>query len=426
MFEHRGFTFSSSEGPIAGAAELRALSEALGLGAIPLPEMVFARNCVSVAHAASGARLRFSAEGAARAWHARQLRALGPAVDATRFDWSYATDYDGDTEGPGGGAAHGGASGGCDAAGAAEPRGGPSALPAARAAATPLRLPLARLQQRGAILFFAAAPLLGSDLSDRGFAECTVKLRVMEDCFLVLLRCFVRLDRASVWLRDVRLCHVFGETDEAGGPLLLRDVQLREAALPSAPPLTSLLGGELGAADGDGGDGGGEARDVLLPGPPPSFFASGGAAAAVTAAASPSPPALLMPAAASPPSAAADAAASPAPAAPCASSPPTSPPKIHPLVLESMRARAARAGMAVAEDGTLLTSPGGPPAAAPRGGGLPADLVAARFLLRDVGAVPPPPPQPVALGRGLRLDCTADDVYDAVPPAFEDTVRLEF
>jgi type 2A phosphatase activator TIP41 len=387
-FEYRGFKFSSEEGSIAGASELRALSERLGLGAIPLPEMVFARSCIAVAHAASGARLSFSAEGAARAWHARQLRALGRAVDATRFDWSYATDYDGDAE----------VVGSSDSGGAA-----------ARAEPTQLRLPLARLQQRGAILFFAAAPLLGSDLSDRGTAECVVKLRVMEDCFLVLLRCFVRLDRASVWLRDVRFSHVFGEADDAGDPLVLRDVQLREAVLPAdLPPAGGVSGGEdcdEGAAV--------RRRDVLLPGPPPSFFA-GAASTTVAAAAAAAP-------AAAPTAAVASAAATAAVVATVAASsasPPQSPTKIHPVVLESMRARAARSGMAVADDGTLLTSPGGPPAPAPRGGGLPADLVAARFVSREAGGEAV---AAVVYGGALRLDCSADEVHDAVAPSVQDT-----
>jgi len=385
-FEYRGFKFSSEEGSIAGASELRALSERLGLGAIPLPEMVFARSCIAVAHAASGARLSFSAEGAARAWHARQLRALGRAVDATRFDWSYATDYDGDAE----------VVGSSDSGGAA-----------ARAEPTQLRLPLARLQQRGAILFFAAAPLLGSDLSDRGTAECVVKLRVMEDCFLVLLRCFVRLDRASVWLRDVRFSHVFGEADDAGAPLVLRDVQLREAVLPAdLPPAGGVSGGEdcdEGAAV--------RRRDVLLPGPPPSFFARADSTAAAAAAAAPAAAPAAVASAAATAAFVANAAALPA-------SPPPSPTKIHPVVLESMRARAARLGMAVADDGTLLTSPGGPPAPAPRGGGLPADLVAARFVSRESGGEAV---AAVVFGGALRLDCAADEVHDAVEPSVQDT-----
>ena len=389
-FEYRGFTFSSDEASIAGAAELRALSERLGLGAIPLPEMVFARSCVAVAHAASGARLCFSAEGAARAWHARQLRALGRAVDATRFDWSYATDYDGDAEIVG---SSGGGGGGA----------------AVRAEPTQLRLPLARLQQRGAIFFFAAAPLLGSDLSDRGTAECVVKLRVMEDCFLVLLRCFVRLDRASVWLRDVRFSHVFGEADDAGDPLVLRDVQLREAVLPADLP---LAGGVSGGEDCDEGAAV-RRRDVLLPGPPPSFFA-GAASTTVAAAAAAAPAAAPTAAVAS----AAATAAAVATVAALSASPPISPTKIHPVVLESMRARAARSGMAVADDGTLLTSPGGPPAPAPRGGGLPADLVAARFVSREAGGEAV---AAVIFGGALRLDCSADEVHDAVAPSVQDT-----
>jgi hypothetical protein len=88
-----------------------------------------------------------------------------------------------------------------------------------------------------------------------------------------------------------------------------------------------------------------------------------------------------------------------------------------------MRARAARAGMAVADDGTLLTSPGGPPAPTPRVGGLPADLVAARFVAREEGAEA----ATVVFGSGsLRLDCSADEAHDAVEPAEQNTCVLRW
>ena len=100
-FSIAGFSFSArAAGQIAGARELDALSAGLGLAASaaggappPLPEMVFVRGALRVAHAASGLELAFSAEGALRAWNARQRRERGadapgaPPVDASRFDF---------------------------------------------------------------------------------------------------------------------------------------------------------------------------------------------------------------------------------------------------------------------------------------------------------------------------------------------------
>jgi hypothetical protein len=102
-FTHRGWTFThASTARIAAAPALDALSSALALGAVPLPEMTFAANFLEVRHAASGFAVRFDAAGALGAWHAAQVASsavvAGAAlpVDVTNYDCTYTTAYEGD------------------------------------------------------------------------------------------------------------------------------------------------------------------------------------------------------------------------------------------------------------------------------------------------------------------------------------------
>lgn len=146
--------------------------------------------------------------------HCARCRRSGGDVDVTSFNWTYTAEYDGDlTLIP--------PAGTCGAAAAV-----PEQQQASAASRTlePVsgELPLDRLRHRGAILFYAEVTLYEDELHDRGHVECKVKVRVMEDCFLVLARTYLRVDRQRVWLRDVRWYHEFGE------PALLKDVQLRE------------------------------------------------------------------------------------------------------------------------------------------------------------------------------------------------------
>ncbi|KAG2427198.1 hypothetical protein HXX76_010916 [Chlamydomonas incerta] len=61
------------------------------------------------------------------------------------------------------------------------------------------------LMERDPILFYDEVPLYESDLDDNGVCAVTVKLRVMPRCWLVLLRCWVRVDGSLVRLRESRL-----------------------------------------------------------------------------------------------------------------------------------------------------------------------------------------------------------------------------
>jgi hypothetical protein len=84
------------------------------------------------------------------------------AVDATAFNWTYTSQYEGALSVPPGAALS------------------PSAL---------TELPLGRLTARGPILYYADVCLYEDELHDRGHVSSRVKLRVMEDAFLLLMRC---------------------------------------------------------------------------------------------------------------------------------------------------------------------------------------------------------------------------------------------
>jgi hypothetical protein len=432
-FSHCAWTFRwRSEDSISGRAQLEALSGALALGSLPLPEMTYCTHFVEALHPGTGLRLRFTAAGALASWHALQCSnsALVGAdgarlpVDVTSHDFTYTNEYDGE----------------CSLVG------GDEGSPGAPVAAAPsdAAIPLDLISQRTPILAFAAAPLYGSDLNDRGVVEVGVKLRVMDTYFLVLCRSFTRIDRDRVRLRDVRYFHAFAPAQ----PLrVLRDVQLRlgsvaqvsQAAAAGRPPLqlhramgspVSPVGaGSSGAGGGGGGGGGwmgsggatGSATGPPLPQGLPSFFAD--AAAAAVAAAAPPGDAALSPS--SPQQQQAHPAALASPAAPHAASPPPlafpSPPRaaVHPVVLASMRERAERQGLRVLDDGTHVSAAGGEACSAPgAGGSAPADFTAV-WPARP-GATQPPPLSPVALlqceGPLPLLAVSAEDAFKTLAP----------
>jgi len=111
------------------------------------------------------------------------------------------------------------------------------------------QLPLDRLMRRDPILAFAALPLWEDDLHDHGVVECGIKFRVMEGCWLLLLRHYLRIDRHRVRLRDVRW---FGE--------LLPHV---------TPPIPAAQLPVAGLGEFRGLRGGGMTADRVCPSNPP-------------------------------------------------------------------------------------------------------------------------------------------------------------
>lgn len=49
--------------------------------------------------------------------------------------------------------------------------------------------------------------LYEDELGDKGFSKVNVRFRVMEDCYLILLRSYVRVDHVLVRIFDTRIFH---------------------------------------------------------------------------------------------------------------------------------------------------------------------------------------------------------------------------
>lgn len=159
--------------------------------------------------------------------HEAEKGPIGP----TNFDWTFWNEYDGEVDGP------------------------------VERAADGEGLPLSLLRRRDAILFFAELPLYEDDLHDKGEVAVSVKVRVMESCFLVLLRTFLRLDADRARLREVRWCH------RTGSHRFVKDVQVREADAATVLAHMARTGGAAsgGVPDGPAGPAGRPGRAALSP-----------------------------------------------------------------------------------------------------------------------------------------------------------------
>jgi type 2A phosphatase activator TIP41 len=208
IFEHRGVRFTVvADAPIATAEEFENLENALHIHAIPLPDMTYARNKLSIssAHAqptdgdharAAPPALPFTLEvtplGALTNWCHRHLEPMTP----TAYDWTYACEYDGNI---------------VDST-------GPYSIDGRS-----IGLPMDKLRRRDPILFQTSFSLFADELDDCGHVEASVKLRVMDGFFLLLVRWYLRVDRKRVALRDCRWYHEFGSRH------VLRDIQVRQS-----------------------------------------------------------------------------------------------------------------------------------------------------------------------------------------------------
>ena len=197
------FRVSTRKLPISKSGAIDALTERIG---IPMPEMIFGDNMVSVAHAPSGWSLAFAAPDAldavdktdkhmlkvayARDWEStREGTTKGIREVVKPYDWSYSSTYTGTLTMP-----------------------GPD--PAALAfLPTDKHIPIELLKRRDPILFFDEVVLYESELDDNGISLFTAKVRVHEKRMLLLCRLFMRLDNVLVRIRDTRV-YVDFETDE--------------------------------------------------------------------------------------------------------------------------------------------------------------------------------------------------------------------
>ncbi|EGZ23666.1 hypothetical protein PHYSODRAFT_556320 [Phytophthora sojae] len=191
-----GWRFSCHKAPAMSSAQRYALSAELRLRpAIPLPEVVFADSTLQIEHQASGLAIHFDAKEALHTW-IRDHDGDADRWEPSSFDFTYSTSYDGSVS-------HEGRS--------------PEIIQTSEI------LPLAKLQQQVAILFYERVLLFEDDIRDLGEIYVEVRVRVMEFGFLLLCRYYCRIDEKTVKLQDTRYYHEFGDN------FIWRDHERRES-----------------------------------------------------------------------------------------------------------------------------------------------------------------------------------------------------
>lgn len=192
------FEIASRKLPILKAGPIDAMSARLG---IPIPEMIFGDNLVSITHIPSGWSISFTAEPAldlvdktgekmlrvayAGEWSSsREKTSAGISEVVKPYDWSYSTTYKGTETVPS--------------------QEGQSSSPP-RLQPSNAQIPLPLLQRRDPILFNDDVVLYESELDDNGISILSVKFRVMPQRMLLLSRHFMRLDNVLLRVRDTRV-----------------------------------------------------------------------------------------------------------------------------------------------------------------------------------------------------------------------------
>jgi type 2A phosphatase activator TIP41 len=66
------------------------------------------------------------------------------------------------------------------------------------------------LGQNNPIKYYGEVTLYEDEFADRGFSKSNVRCRVMDNCFFVLLRSYIRIDQVAVRILDTRVFHQFG------------------------------------------------------------------------------------------------------------------------------------------------------------------------------------------------------------------------
>ncbi|TFK43812.1 TIP41-like family-domain-containing protein [Crucibulum laeve] len=233
--EIHGWRITSSTNPISNANDCDALQALLG---VPLPEMTFGSNFLTLEHVPSSWKYSFSTEEALKAVKRGELEegdggvkvgyadkwlqsrtdpssALSmPDVVATKpYDWTYTTTYSGHH--PSEGVEKSSASG---------------SIPESRwTHADPEEsshsIPIAELMRPDPILFHAQIPLFEDELHDNGSSDLLVRIRVMPTCLFILARFTLRVDSVLFRTHDTRIYHSFASDP----PLVIRETSGWEA-----------------------------------------------------------------------------------------------------------------------------------------------------------------------------------------------------
>ena len=83
-------------------------------------------------------------------------------------------------------------------------------------------IPVERLGRDNPIITYAEVFLYEDDLGDQGYAQCSIRYRVMADCFFILHRFYLRIDEVNVRILDTRIFHSFDKNE------FLREFQHKE------------------------------------------------------------------------------------------------------------------------------------------------------------------------------------------------------
>ncbi|GAB4852842.1 TIP41-like protein [Ancistrocladus abbreviatus] len=194
-----------------------------------LPEMIFGNSSLILKHVASGTKIHFNAFDALTGWKLEALPPVEvPAAAKWKFrskpfqqvildyDYTFTTPYCGseiiemDTEKARGDASEGSCS--------------------LRWEDCNQKIDIVALAKKEPILFYDEVVLYEDELADNGISLLTVKVRVMQSGWFLLLRFWLRVDGVLMRLRDTRMHCVFGESSF---PIILQESCWREATFNS-------------------------------------------------------------------------------------------------------------------------------------------------------------------------------------------------
>ncbi|XP_067129503.1 TIP41-like protein isoform X2 [Centruroides vittatus] len=187
-----------------------------------LPDMTFANNNLSIKHK-DGFGIEFNCLDAlklveskqdlmkvavAEIWQQARSECKYAKDVVKPFDWTFTTDYKGTLLSDG---------------------------KSLKISETSERIDLEKLKVKEKIMFYDDIHLFEDELADNGCAQCSVKVRVMQGSFFILLRYFLRIDHVLIRILDTRIYH------ECNKNYMLREYTSREGKIPDLQVSSSIL-----------------------------------------------------------------------------------------------------------------------------------------------------------------------------------------